>query len=62
MCNDCVMPVHNHDIGCRFVDDEAGTREPDEPVEYFKGVVGGDEERDAGQEGDRQPWNGTKSV
>ena len=54
MCNDCVMPVHNHDIGCRFVDDEAGTREPDEPVEYFKGVVGGDEERDAGEESDGQ--------
>ena len=47
------MPVYNHDPGCRFVDDEASAREANEPVENFNGVVGGDEERDAGDEGDK---------
>jgi len=56
------MPVDDYNVGRCFVDDEAGAREADEPVEYFKCVVGGHEERDAGQESDGQHWNGTKSV
>lgn len=48
------MPVYNHDPGRCFVDDETGAREADEPVKNFYGVVGGDEERDAGDESDKQ--------
>lgn len=49
LCDDSVMPMYDHDVGCCFVDDEPGAREADEPVEYFDCVVGGDEEGDAGE-------------
>jgi hypothetical protein len=41
------MPVDDHDVSCCFVDDETGACEAYEPVEYFDGVVGSNEEGDA---------------
>lgn len=39
-------------VGGGLVDDETGTRKPDEPVENFDSVIGRYEEGDAGDEGD----------